>query len=309
MAILHFKINHHSKLNPNSSSSRAVSYITREAQFSSRDDLIHVESRNLPAWAPTPREFFTASQQHERANGRWATSFEFSLPRELSREHQLQLTNNFLQSTLGDKPYAYAMHELQASDKQANPHIHALFSERSNGRAFDTAEAFFHRENPKDVFFTQRRMVSRVREALACHINRSLEQEGYDVRVSPQKAITDQKQAQVWWDIEKRSFVGMNAEQFHAAVSRQMREGAPGHYPTATTLRAQQVHLDNTITQHTQYHRQLEKAIEQKITHRDNPVVLRKLQHLLDYDLENIQESQHQHVAAFEFQRDVDRSR
>ena len=61
------------------------------------DDLVHQEVANLPAWAHGDAAgFFARAEQHERANGRYATTWQLALPKELTREEQVTMARDFL---------------------------------------------------------------------------------------------------------------------------------------------------------------------------------------------------------------------
>ena len=166
-----------------------VRYMTRDAKtVQSREDLVHKEAHNLPPWADeNPAAFFAAAERHERANGRFSTTWEIALPRELSRAHQITAVRDFLHTQFADRhPYAWAMHESHASDGAMNPHVHVIFSSRTlDGIARGEAQ-FFRRYNPehpahggakKAPFFTEQRAVFAVRQAWADVANWHLEHE------------------------------------------------------------------------------------------------------------------------------------
>src|SRR6202043_2844880 len=59
-------------------------------------ELVHCESQMLPAWAAgDPALYWKAADRHERTNGRLYQQVEIGLPRELSREQQIELARGF----------------------------------------------------------------------------------------------------------------------------------------------------------------------------------------------------------------------
>src|SRR5262245_46424741 len=101
MAVVRFHINHLT-VSRNSTAGRVVQYLTREGRYApeqpevayltrtsaataARDDLVHQEAVNLPAWAKDDAAtFFAKAEQHERVNGRWGTTWQLALPKELA---------------------------------------------------------------------------------------------------------------------------------------------------------------------------------------------------------------------------------
>ena len=58
-----------------------------------REDLVYWRARNLPDWAGEDAAlFFRMAEMHERANGVAYTEWRFSLPRELARRQQMELS-------------------------------------------------------------------------------------------------------------------------------------------------------------------------------------------------------------------------
>ncbi len=203
MALTRFAVKHYGHLTrrPNSATAaQAVGYITRaDEPVMHREDLIHAEAQNLPAWAGNdPRAFFVAAEKHERANGRIYTIWEMSLPRELTQEQQLETTRAFLGAHLGKHVYVWAMHESPASDGGTNPHVHVLFSHRTLDGIERGPEQFFRRYNPehpeqggarKDPDFSKQSMVYAMRQAWTDTVNTYLEHYKQEVRLDPRSYV------------------------------------------------------------------------------------------------------------------------
>ena len=86
----------------------------------------------------TREEFWNKAQAVEKqADGRYAKELEFSLPRELDRERQIEIARDFLIRNFVDKGYTVDMnvHVPPAADGEEQPHVHALIAVRKlNGK-------------------------------------------------------------------------------------------------------------------------------------------------------------------------------
>ena len=109
-----------------------VDYINRQENYAARGGCIYT-SHHLPKWADdSPRKFFHAADQYERANGTRYREIEFALPNELSLEQQREIIDTFIDHHLKDFYYAYAVHDKigAMSNGERNAHVHIMFSER-----------------------------------------------------------------------------------------------------------------------------------------------------------------------------------
>ena len=208
---VNFRVNH-LKVSQGRSAGRVVQYLTREGRYApthaqveyltrtsaatvERGDLVHQEVANLPAWAHGDAAgFFARAEQHERVNGRWGTTWQLALPKELSRDEQLTLARDFLATHLADKPYLWVMHDPVNAQGEHQPHIHVLFSERINDGIDRGAAQHFRRYNAKhpecggcqkDVWFKQRSSVYEIRAAWCDVTNYTLERAGHAARIHP----------------------------------------------------------------------------------------------------------------------------
>ena len=116
MAIYHLTAKVGSRRNGANARSKAA-YITRQSEYAWRRDLVHAESRNMPSWARQGHtDFWEAADKHEAANGKLYYELEFALPKELTKEQQLDLARSFLDSraqvadVAGSLPYTFAIH-------------------------------------------------------------------------------------------------------------------------------------------------------------------------------------------------------
>lgn len=169
-------------------------YILREGKYADREDFVASESGNMPAWAEhDPKIFWAAADAHERANGRVYSELEVALPRELTREQQIALVREFAENTLGQRhAYTWAIHAPQASDQEAQPHFHLMFSERRLDGIERDPDEYFRRWNPKnperggagkDRYFSSQGFVWSVREEWARTANEALERAGHEARI------------------------------------------------------------------------------------------------------------------------------
>src|ERR1700689_1299797 len=79
------------------SAAATFAYLCRQGRYSQdTSELLHSESHMLPAWAASdPALYWKAADRHERSNGRLYQQVEIGLPRELAREQQIELAQNF----------------------------------------------------------------------------------------------------------------------------------------------------------------------------------------------------------------------
>lgn len=129
-------------------------YIAREDKYARRrdDDLVHVESGNMPNWAAhKPAEFWAAADAHERANGCTYREIEIALPRELDDGQRLALVRDFVSQEIGERhAYQFAIHNPKAAIAGGEqPHAHIMFSERHCDGIDRDPEQYFKRANSK----------------------------------------------------------------------------------------------------------------------------------------------------------------
>jgi hypothetical protein len=187
MAIYHLTAKVGSRRNGANARSKAA-YITRQSEYAWRRDLVHAESRNMPSWARQGHtDFWEAADKHEAANGKLYYELEFALPKELTKEQQLDLARSFLDSraqvadVAGSLPYTFAIH----SPRQ--PHVHAVFNERAfdgQDRAPDTWFKRAHGGGARKTRTMQpKAWLHETRAAWADACNQALQKAGYGVRV------------------------------------------------------------------------------------------------------------------------------
>ena len=165
-------------------------YIAREGRYQ-RDagEVSYRESGNLPTWATTAREFWSAADIYERSNAQLGREVEVALPRELSPHRQRQLAREFASELVGTRhPYTLAIHKGNGS----NPHAHLIFSPRTLDTHARPQAQFFKRANraqpalggaPKDTSIQKRVWLETTRERWAVLANRHLKLERSPERI------------------------------------------------------------------------------------------------------------------------------
>lgn len=131
-----------------------IDYIARQGKYANRDDLIHVESGNLPDWAEgDPAKYFKASDAYERANGAAYREHEIALPNELSMKQNCALARQLARELIGNKAYVLAIHAPEGKlGRISNPHVHLAYSDRVQdgiNRPMDRAFARYNAAHPE----------------------------------------------------------------------------------------------------------------------------------------------------------------
>lgn len=196
-AHFHFRIKN---FGPSALSDR-VDYITRMGASRDREDLVTVESGNLPAWATSARMFWDAVERRETGNA--ADSFILAVPRNLSPEAVARLRERFGQTLAQGRPYTLAEHCDVARDYEENRHFHALVSPRMLDSVNRPEAQFFARYRPKHPRSggarkntrkgpkkEREKIVFGIRSQWASELNRELEAAGLPL-VDP-RSLSDQ---------------------------------------------------------------------------------------------------------------------
>lgn len=127
-----------------------ASYICGTDKFERKSGVEFTESGNLPAWANDALDFWSEADARERKNGVVYREIEVALPRELSREQQIELVRALADEVCGDKhAYTWALHVSKASDGKEQPHAHLMFSERIDDGVARGRDQYFKRYNSK----------------------------------------------------------------------------------------------------------------------------------------------------------------
>ena len=133
-------------------------YITRTKEYANHKDhaekVEYVSSGNMPSFCKDrPDQFWESAELYERKNGRTATSIVLALPKELTAEQRIELTEKIIEQFCNkfNFPYSAAIHNHKgAISGQDQPHLHLMFSERALDEFDRTAEQFFKRYNDKN---------------------------------------------------------------------------------------------------------------------------------------------------------------
>lgn len=178
-----------------------AAYIAREGKHGKngrQSDLMATSYGNMPDWAADdPSFFFKMADKFERVNGAAYREHEMALPRELSREQQLELVDLFVRAVIGDRPYLCAIHAPTAAlGETEQPHLHAMSSDRISDGIDRTPDQHFRRHNPAHPELggckkhsggkspaALREEVTATRQTCAQLQNAILEKYGHDVRV------------------------------------------------------------------------------------------------------------------------------
>lgn len=121
------------------------SYLSRQGRYANRADLVSLETGNLPTWASSPEDFWSAVEANETGNA--ADSFIISIPRGLGPAAIERLRQRFAQTIASNRPYTLAEHADMAADDDENRHFHALVSTRTMDGIDRDEEQFFKRYN------------------------------------------------------------------------------------------------------------------------------------------------------------------
>ena len=131
-ALYHLNQSHGSRKGGQSGGAK-FDYITHEGKYSKKHDHCRCFSSRLPSEyggiTPTTeqqRSFWLDADKQERANATLFTQIEFALPIQLSNEGQQQAILEFIEETIPNQPYTFAIHE----GKGHNPHVHLIYSDR-----------------------------------------------------------------------------------------------------------------------------------------------------------------------------------
>ena len=214
MAVMNFRINHLTERS-GSAASRVVQYLTRQGDYSPQQpaevvvgyltrtspataeyaDFVTQGHGNLPAWAQCdPGYFFGQAEQWERIGGaarkgRWATTWQMALPKELNHAAQETMVRDFLATYLARHPYLWVMHDPINDQGEHQPHTHVVFSERVNDGKPREPYIYFRRPEVggtiKDRWFNAHASTYELRAAWADWTNYTLERAGLPERIHP----------------------------------------------------------------------------------------------------------------------------
>ena len=125
MAIYHLNVSTGNKAAGKSGGIRH-DYITRQGEYEKKaGELVFQESGNMPSWSTSAKQFWTAADTYERANGRVYKEVEFALPRELTQAQQVELAKDFARDLTGrqELPYTLAIHDRERQEPPCSPRV------------------------------------------------------------------------------------------------------------------------------------------------------------------------------------------
>lgn len=148
MASFHFRIKSGKKGN----AAEHAAYIARQGKHRIREDLVLLESHNMPKWAEQDNGiFWRAADRNERKNGAVYRELEIALPGELSHPQQVELSRELANALVGAKPYVIAMHCPSSSLAGVqNAHIHVMYSDRVPDQVERSPDNMFRRYNANE---------------------------------------------------------------------------------------------------------------------------------------------------------------
>ena len=214
MAVMNFRINHLTERS-GSAASRVVQYLTRQGEHAPQQsagvvvgyltrtspataehaDLVTQGHGNLPSWAHgDPGCFFAQAEQWERVGGptrkgRWGTTWQMALPKELDQAAQKTMARAFLATYLARHPYLWVLHDPVNSHGDHEPHVHVLCNERVNDGKPREPYTYFRRPEvggtAKDRWFHAHASTYELRAAWADWTNYTLERAGLSERIHP----------------------------------------------------------------------------------------------------------------------------
>jgi len=224
-------------------------YIAREGKYqrgARYEDLECSGHGNMPRWAEhSPREFWSASDEHERKGGSAYREIELALPRELDPDQRRQLVEEFVKTELGDRhAYQYAIHRPSAAiDGGEQPHAHIMYSQRMRDGIERDPGQYFKRYNAKNP------------ERGGCRKERTGETP--TERKAELKALRER-----WADLQNRHLAkhGHEARVDHRSLKERGIDRAPERHLGGRGVRDLQPHDITVILEKRQAEGQLERA-------------------------------------------------
>lgn len=131
-------------------------YVCGVGKYGSKEEVSFVEAGNLPDFAKTARDFFKQAEENERANGRTYRGLIIAIPNEA--EDKIKWCQELVKSIVKDQTYLFGIHLLDG-----NPHMHLMFSERTNTRDLQP-DKYFSRCNKKIREFTKKSWMNDTKE-------------------------------------------------------------------------------------------------------------------------------------------------
>ena len=190
-------------------------YLEREGKYKEKEweepEVAHIEHGHMPEWAADdPHRYWTAVDEHERANGTLYREVQFALPRELNPEQRRELAVGFAERLTAKEnlPYTLALHRGGGD----NPHAHLMISERRNDGITRSAETWCKRANSKNPgkggarktrSLQGKRWLKQTRKSWETAANRALEKAGREERIDCRSLADRRDDAMARGDLEE----------------------------------------------------------------------------------------------------------
>ena len=234
MAIYHLNLNVGSRSGGQSARAKSE-YIEREGKYEKdHEELEYRESGNMPGWAADdPRAYWSAADEHERANGRLFVQVECSLPKELNEQEQRKLAQGFAEELTGPErlPYTLAIHK----GGRENPHIHLMISERGLDGHDRDAEQWFKRANTKEpekggakkTSLSSKEWLADTRQRWETAANRALDRAGSAERIDHRSLAAQREEAIERGQVERAAELSRTPRNVPGPEAHRAERGGP----------------------------------------------------------------------------------
>jgi len=141
---------------------RHADYILGDGKYSDKNEVIYSEDGNLPDFANSGKMLFAFADKNERSNGRSYRGLTIAIPYE--SKDPVAWSRQLVQAIVGSQAYSFAVHL-----KDGNPHLHVMFSERTNNRTLPP-QKYFSRTNKKIRSYTEKSWLEKIKGKYLWHI-------------------------------------------------------------------------------------------------------------------------------------------
>ena len=234
MAIYHLNLKVGSRIGGQSARAKSE-YIEREGKYEKdSEELEYRESGNMPGWAvDDPRAYWSAADEHERANGRLFVQVECSLPKELNEQEQRKLAQGFAEELTSPErlPYTLAIHKGGGE----NPHIHLMISERGLDGHDRDAEQWFKRANTKEpekggakkTSLSSKEWLADTRQRWETAANRALDRAGSAERIDHRSLAAQREEAIERGQVERAAELSRTPRNVPGPEAHRAERGGP----------------------------------------------------------------------------------
>lgn len=145
-----------------SAGTRHLDYIMGDGKYADKKDVVYCEDGNLPNFANCGKDLFSLADKNERSNGRSFRGLTIAIPNEAG--DPVAWSRNLVHAIVDGQAYSFAVHL-----KNNNPHLHLMFSERTNNRTLQP-EKYFSRVNKKIRAYTEKTWLKKTKQKYLGHI-------------------------------------------------------------------------------------------------------------------------------------------